>query len=89
MQVKHILMQLLDSISLLVVFFILFIYLYKLSGLIKVKSCRYLLYMIKTLSGAKRRVISEVTGEQQKSDRELKKACYRSLEGVKIKPRFM
>lgn len=25
------------------------------------------------LSGAKRRVISEVTGEQQKSDRELKK----------------
>lgn len=72
MQVKQILMQLLDSISLLVVFFFLN-FLNKLSGLIKVKSCRYLLYMIKTLSGAKRRVISEVTGEQQKSDRELKK----------------
>lgn len=65
-------MQLLDSISLLVVF-LKKKKLYKLSGLIKVKSCRYLLYMIKTLSGAKRRVISEVTGEQQKSDRELKK----------------
>lgn len=72
MQVKQILMQLLDSISLLVVFFKKK-NLNKLSGLIKVKSCRYLLYMIKTLSGAKRRVISEVTGEQQKSDRELKK----------------